>query len=166
MTKKAAPRKTYWELLKHPNWQKKRLEVLEAHKFECQECGENDVTLHVHHSYYEKGCKPWEYPSDSLWCLCEKCHSHVEKLKTILSRLIGRLCSGRFDTLVGFAMGLESLEHPTSNMTISTYEMADGVGCAYNLSTKIIIDALLKNDKISGKKLKQIQEKAGHASNE
>ncbi|KKK80276.1 hypothetical protein LCGC14_2825120, partial [marine sediment metagenome] len=157
MTKKAAPRKTYWELLKHPNWQKKRLEVLEAHKFECQECGENDVTLHVHHSYYEKGCKPWEYPSHSLWCLCEKCHQRIEKLKTLLNRSMGKLCSNGLETLIGFAMGLELIENPKSIVSVSTYGMADGIGCAHNLSTNLIIEKLQKDDKMSGDKLMKIK---------
>lgn len=30
--------------------------------------------LNVHHTYYIKGCKPWEYENDSLVTLCEDCH--------------------------------------------------------------------------------------------
>lgn len=30
--------------------------------------------LNVHHTYYTKGCKPWEYENDSLVTLCEDCH--------------------------------------------------------------------------------------------
>lgn len=30
--------------------------------------------LEVHHTYYEKGLKPWEYPDDSLKTLCWICH--------------------------------------------------------------------------------------------
>ncbi len=30
--------------------------------------------LNIHHTYYLKGCKPWEYDNDSLVTLCEDCH--------------------------------------------------------------------------------------------
>jgi hypothetical protein len=44
---------SYYDLLKHPEWQKKRLKVLEAAEFECATCGSKDKTLHVHHRYCE-----------------------------------------------------------------------------------------------------------------
>lgn len=55
----------YWQLLKDPRWQRKRLEVLNRANFACRECGGTDLTLHVHHRYYISGRKPWEYPD---WC--------------------------------------------------------------------------------------------------
>ena len=51
---------TYFKMLKSPKWQKKRLEVLEAAEFKCSNCGSSEKTLHIHHSYYEKGKAPWE----------------------------------------------------------------------------------------------------------
>lgn len=30
--------------------------------------------LNIHHTYYTKECKPWEYENDSLVTLCEDCH--------------------------------------------------------------------------------------------
>lgn len=30
--------------------------------------------LNIHHTYYVKGAKPWEYENDSLVTLCEDCH--------------------------------------------------------------------------------------------
>lgn len=30
--------------------------------------------LNVHHNYYTRGKKPWEYPDDALVTLCEDCH--------------------------------------------------------------------------------------------
>ena len=32
------------------------------------------VGLNIHHAYYIKGHKPWEYGDDALVTLCEKCH--------------------------------------------------------------------------------------------
>lgn len=64
----------YSEQLKDPRWQKKRLEILQRDDFTCQICGHKDKTLHVHHVYYKKGLKPWEYKDSSLITLCEDCH--------------------------------------------------------------------------------------------
>jgi hypothetical protein len=75
---------TYIELLKHPEWQKMRLKILERDKFKCRYCLDKETTLHVHHMYYTnhpdgERLKPWEYHPDSLITLCEKCHSNVDK---------------------------------------------------------------------------------------
>lgn len=56
--------KSYIELLKHPKWQKKRLEVLKLAGFQCENCGSEEETLHIHHAYYEKGLAPWDYPDE------------------------------------------------------------------------------------------------------
>lgn len=65
---------TYKDQYKHPEWQKKRLEVFEANTFKCQECSDTETTLHVHHPEYRPGAKVWEYEAKELMCLCEKCH--------------------------------------------------------------------------------------------
>ena len=75
---------TYWELLKDPRWQRKRLEILERESFTCEECGDTKTTLHVHHMYYRKGWKPWEYPAESLRSLCEHCHVAVAEAQEFL----------------------------------------------------------------------------------
>lgn len=57
-------------------WQQKRLEIMKRDNWTCQSCGASGegVTLHVHHAYYEKGKKPWEYDDDMLVTWCEECH--------------------------------------------------------------------------------------------
>jgi hypothetical protein len=65
---------TYADKLKHPRWQKKRLLILERDHFSCQTCFRDEVTLHVHHSFYLRGKDPWDYPDASLVTLCEECH--------------------------------------------------------------------------------------------
>jgi hypothetical protein len=65
---------TYSELLKDPRWQKMRLEILNRDQFTCQQCGDSESCLHVHHCYYRKGNPPWEYEPESLVALCEECH--------------------------------------------------------------------------------------------
>lgn len=79
----------YHEQIKHPLWQKKRLEVLEANDFECEDCGSKDEQLHVHHPYYKRGAMVWEYDTHELRCLCNKCHKDAhaidEEIKIALS---------------------------------------------------------------------------------
>jgi hypothetical protein len=87
----AAAKKTYWEKLKDPRWQKKRLEVLEANEFTCQCCFDTESTLHVHHKEYFKGREPWEYEIKQLAVLCEACHEttheYLDPLKYVSSYL-------------------------------------------------------------------------------
>jgi len=66
---------SYNDLLKHPKWQKKRLECLSRDEFQCSKCGDDENTLNVHHRYYIKERKPWEYPLWSLTTLCDGCHN-------------------------------------------------------------------------------------------
>lgn len=100
-----ATRKPYWELLRDPRWQKKRLEVMQEADFTCEECGAKDRTLNVHHKLYRKGADPWDYAQGELQCLCEPCHQSVsnqaERLKEVLALL------SRWDLAVvcGYAMG-------------------------------------------------------------
>ena len=83
--------KSYWEKLKDPRWQKKRLEALQKAEFLCQYCYDGTTTLHVHHKEYFKGREPWEYSVDQLAVLCENCHAvHHESddlLKVVCSFL-------------------------------------------------------------------------------
>lgn len=67
-------RKTYSEKLKDPRWQKKRLKVMERDFWACQNCGETESCLNVHHLVYLPGREPWEYPERCLLTLCEDCH--------------------------------------------------------------------------------------------
>lgn len=64
----------YSDKLKDPRWQKKRLEILNRDKFQCQYCGDKEQTLHVHHFYYDKRLEPWEYDEVDLITVCEDCH--------------------------------------------------------------------------------------------
>lgn len=66
-------KKVYSEKLKDPRWQKRRLEIFERDDWRCQNCGDKDNTLHVHHKVYV-GSDPWDVPSEFLVTLCEICH--------------------------------------------------------------------------------------------
>jgi len=68
-------KQTYWQKLKDPRWQKRRLSVMEKAKFCCQKCHRDDQTLNVHHLYYMSKREPWDYPDFALQCICEECHA-------------------------------------------------------------------------------------------
>lgn len=64
----------FFGLMEHPEWQKRRLEVLSGSDFTCEVCGDNQKRLDVHHKIYRVKTKPWEYNNDELACLCKDCH--------------------------------------------------------------------------------------------
>jgi hypothetical protein len=124
----------FWELYKRPEWQKKRLEVMQASGFACSECFAKDKTLNVHHRFYKKGSKPWEYDTAELACLCETCHEIAsEKLRDI-RKLVGDVPINAMDRVLGFIKGVllreevyASIEYP------NTYEHLSGISMAFCL---------------------------------
>lgn len=86
---------TYSEQLRHPNWQRRRLEILESADFACEKCGTHERQLHVHHRRYIKGRMAWDYGDVDLECLCSECHGaeHVAraKLDELLAQGFGRV---------------------------------------------------------------------------
>ena len=87
---------------KDPRWQKKRLEVMEACRFQCDNCGAKDKTLNVHHKSYKKNHAPWEYDYWELECLCEDCHSYKHNIKDRLSSALHE-----FKTNINFSQSPE-----------------------------------------------------------
>ena len=77
----------YKDQIKSPKWQKKRLEILKRDEFTCQQCGNKELTLHVHHKHYNKGAMMWDYHGWELTTLCEKCHSEKHDKKEIDTKL-------------------------------------------------------------------------------
>jgi hypothetical protein len=90
---------TYSEKLKDPRWQKMRLKVLERDGWQCQECGDKETMLCVHHRYYESGKDPWEYPPEALRTLCEHCHKvETVDLKKWQDRLLLELAKHGYNS--------------------------------------------------------------------
>jgi hypothetical protein len=87
-------KKEYWEKLKDPRWQRKRLEVMEESCFTCHNCQASDTTLHIHHDYYKKNADPWEYETYELRCLCEECHYEAEMVRREIYKVIAA-CAGQ-----------------------------------------------------------------------
>lgn len=82
---------TYYEKLKSPQWQKKRLEILNEHGFSCESCCIDSEQLHVHHKIYKKGLDPWDYPSYNYAVLCDSCHKQAHETIDTMNELIGVL---------------------------------------------------------------------------
>ena len=87
--KKQTSKSDYYELLKDPRWQKRRLEIMQRDNFTCQMCGNgltSGVPLNVHHYVYHKGYLPWEYQDKDLITLCRDCHHklHEDKPNTTI----------------------------------------------------------------------------------
>ena len=81
--------KTYYEKLKDPRWQRKRLEVMERDEWKCRRCKCEGKTLNVHHKRYAKNGDPWGVELKDLVTLCEHCHEVIElNKKSVLECLI------------------------------------------------------------------------------
>lgn len=73
LEQKSDEKKSYLEKLNDKRWEEKRDKVRERAGYKCQDC-ESTIKLEVHHCYYKFGLEPWQYPLDSLRCLCSNCH--------------------------------------------------------------------------------------------
>lgn len=74
----------YTDLLRHPKWQRRRLEIMSRDGFACTCCHADDKTLNVHHKRYRPGAAPWEYSDDELVTLCEDCHESEHELPPVI----------------------------------------------------------------------------------
>lgn len=70
----------YKKQYSNPQWQKKRLEIMQRDNFACEACGDTEEMLNVHHKHYIKGKKIWEYDDENLITLCEICHKSIKEL--------------------------------------------------------------------------------------
>jgi hypothetical protein len=97
---------TYTEQLKHPKWQKRRLQILEKTDFKCSLCGDGERTLHVHHKLYRSGAMPWEYEDNDLAVLCETCHQDETLVRAELAEWLAHLGSTDLHMVIGYAKSL------------------------------------------------------------
>lgn len=124
---------------KHPNWQKKRLEALELAGFECQNCGDGESQLQVHHVRYKKGSLIWDYEPTELSVLCEKCHDDAHRSKETINDycLMNGAGSERViaELITGYSIYTESLPHiMSSHLEVVGY----GAGYLSNLEAEDI----------------------------
>lgn len=115
-------KKSYWQKLKDPKWQKKRLEILERDKFTCQLCGETEKELHVHHFAYKSSGNPWDIDNKDLTTLCCDCHERIESALTLVRLAIQH------------KPALESFENIAKLWIKRTEEGVDAALCASGLA--------------------------------
>lgn len=96
----------FFKQYKHPNWQKKRLEILERDDYTCVQCQETEKELQVHHGYYGRNMKPWDYPEETLWSLCDDCHKRNQHFLDEIKRLLGEANLDDLQVTLGFLKGL------------------------------------------------------------
>lgn len=99
---------TYSEQLKHPNWQKLRLEVLSGANFKCSVCDDKETTLHVHHKQYIKGRLAWEYEASNFEVLCEICHEQAHLSKSELNHILALIPSSEIPAISDLLLGWSS----------------------------------------------------------
>lgn len=153
-------KKTYAEKLKDPRWQKKRLEVMQQAGFECEECGDKESTLNVHHGMYQKGREPWEYPDGSFSCLCDECHkSRHEAEETLLIRK-SQMSTSELQNLAGYALGLYSQYFPEyAVIKVSSFEEAIGLGDFCEVQAERIVERLAADWTIKMENLEWLKSK-------
>lgn len=143
---------SYSDLLRDPRWQRKRLEVMQRADFACEDCGDRDTTLNVHHTFYTKGAKPWEYDTASLRCLCENCHAEVTDDVREIQRLAGSIGHYARGEVVGMLRAFAAQEHwtvwalcndDTPSVLLETDEQLDGAAKALLVDRDELLDMLV-----------------------
>lgn len=140
-------RKGYTDWLRHPKWQRKRLEVMQRDGFRCVRCGDEESELHVHHMSYIPGRKPWEYPLQNFETICRDCHDllhqDVQTLRAVLFEqvtalglpgntrklagwMIARASRDFVDAVVRFAEMFWAVFHSDWEMTKLSLRVSDG----------------------------------------
>jgi len=158
--------KPYWEKLRDPRWQKKRLEIMERDGFECCDCGTGALTLNVHHCYYEKGVEPWEYPNQSLKTLCEGCHEVRHGMKLELERILSEFSLLGQDAVLGFTKQLDTTRTDEAHDILTKGEVAGAV--LYLASSHAAIDRAISETQLptTTSKLRQARRAVENAKRE
>lgn len=86
------PMEAYAALLCRPEWQRKRLEIMDRDGYRCVQCkslGEPGNYLQVDHKHYVSGAFPWEAPNRYLQTVCRRCHERLTLWRRRISELAG-----------------------------------------------------------------------------
>ena len=128
----------YKEQLKHPKWQKKRLEIMNRDQFQCQCCMDKEDTLTVHHKKYIQGKKAWEYPDNLLITLCNPCHENIHKCDKFQSRLV-------FGHIIN---ELSYTDYYILSVRISNIISEQNIERGYDTICKLLLSQTIKKDQI------------------
>lgn len=127
---------SYIELLRDPRWQRKRLEILDRDGWACLQCSRKDRTLHVHHTSYVYGKKPWEYDAKTLRTLCESCHDEETGIQRRLKSAHASLATDSRiqNRMLGYAESFVVLMGDTKRLKLLSAEYTLGVADACGLT--------------------------------
>ena len=155
--------KLYFEKLRDPRWQRKRLEVMQRADFSCESCGTTEVTLNVHHRLYRKGADPWEYALTELACLCEKCHRDEHTSREELAEILASFDIYDIDRVIGYAKSVlldNAWERELSDedtIAVRNEEQAMGLADGMNLELCAPEQDLLRHPKLRIRELFALQ---------
>ena len=90
---------SYQDLLKDERWQSKCKRILRRSRYRCEDCGQSDVSLHIHHTYYRYGRQPWQYPDGALLALCDECHKQRDDVELRWRLFMPQLSSHEVETI-------------------------------------------------------------------
>lgn len=102
----------YQQKLQRPEWQRKRLEVLQRDDWTCNFCGARDKQLHVDHKRYDRDLEPWEYKDSTYQTLCKDCHVNVTAVRKYATDLTGYLNFEETVRVAGYVIGRRLLALP------------------------------------------------------
>jgi hypothetical protein len=146
---------TYAEQLRHPHWQKRRLERLEAAMWGCENCGEDKVTLHVHHKHYVKGRMAWEYTDEELSVLCEVCHEQHHINEKILREILLHIpIEDAVALLGGYQHGNQDIDPGLLEQCRQTYAPGYMLGFVAQLHGFCSMDYVYESAKSAVRKIK------------
>ena len=152
----------YQRKLAHPDWQKKRLEVMERDNFRCQNnlCLATDKELHIHHIYYLPNTNPQDYPMDAYITMCHECHEKEELLlKELSTNFVMRLrVLGADAWQIAFLLDNIEESHKRGLSVFHQAEILSNYSCGNKLERgviwdifKMIINRRMTEFQISGK---------------
>ena len=139
----------YWEKLKDPRWQRRRLEIMQRADFSCEECAAKTKTLNVHHKIYRKGADPWDYIDDELACLCEDCHEQWHLYKDRLALLLSYVQLVDLREIIAFGAGRALLRGNINVVTLTCDPAINGFALAVGLSNEQVVQMLDEQSGIS-----------------
>lgn len=100
---------SYSEKLKHPLWQKKRLEIMQRDEFSCIGCNDDKSKLNVHHKHYKSNTEIWDYDNGNFITLCDKCHLLIHELHDRMNIMLNKFRIEDYEDLIEILYYLSSL---------------------------------------------------------
>jgi hypothetical protein len=126
---------------RRPEWQRKRLEIMDRDGWACTHCDNPGRELQIHHAFYSGKRKPWEYPDESLHTLCKECHEEFEIIRKRMLEEIGTLPLSLPMQVLGYIVAAKHDENDLYDrqFKIETYEMGVGVSHYWGLPEELLM---------------------------